>query len=175
MTTFLSMLNHFAQSIFNHFAPIIYVQLSPDRLMVRNPKSGVTVSERPEIAISRMPKPKMVAVGAAARTLQASPGVEVVNPFAHPRSLVSDFVLGEQTLKAFLARMNSGRFFAPAPKIVMHLMGDPAGGFTQIEVRAFREMALGSGASQVSVWQGRPLTDHELLSGRFPDSGQVLC
>lgn len=53
-------------------------------------------------------------------------------------------------------------------------MDDPAGGFTQIELRAFHEMALGAGAIQVKLWQGRALNDQELISGQFPDSGKVL-
>ena len=160
--------------MFSFFAQVIYVQLSPDRLKVRDPKSGVTVSEVPEIAISRLPKPRVLAVGTKAREHKSSPGVEIVNPFAHPRSMVSDFTLGEQTLKAFLARVKPSSFLAPAPKVVMHLLGEPVGGFTQVEARAFHEMALGSGASQVTVWQGRTLTDQELLSGQFPSGGKVL-
>ena len=63
---------------------------------------------------------------------------------------------------------------AVSPRVVMHPLGDPAGGFTQVEIRAFHEMALGAGASDVRVWQGRALTDQELLSRTFPADGQVL-
>ena len=77
-------------------------------------------------------------------------------------------------LKAFLARVKGGSFLTPAPKVIMHLLGEPAGGFTQVEIRAFHEMAIGSGASQVTVWQGQPLSDQELLSGQFPSRGKVL-
>jgi len=37
--------------------PILYVQISPERLTVRNPKTGVTISEVPEIAITPGPRP----------------------------------------------------------------------------------------------------------------------
>jgi rod shape-determining protein MreB len=53
------------------------------------------------------------------------------------------------------------------PRVVIHPLGNPAGGFTQIERRAFREMALGAGASIVHVWTGRPLTDQELLDPKI--------
>jgi rod shape-determining protein MreB len=56
----------------------------------------------------------------------------------------------------------------------MHLLGNPAGGFTQVEIRAFHEMAIGAGAGEVKVWQGRALTDQELLSGTFPADGKLL-
>ena len=55
-----------------------------------------------------------------------------------------------------------------APVVVIHPLGKPAGGFTQVENRAFREMAIGAGASEVTVWNGRNLTDQEVLSKRFP-------
>lgn len=156
----------------SYFTQIIYVQVSPDRLTVRNPKTGESFSDIPEVAIAMNTKPSIVGIGKDAHALKS---VKIVNPFAHPRSMVSDFTLGEQTLKAFIHRLKIGTFLAPAPRIVMHLLGEPAGGFTQVEVRAFHEMAIGAGASQVKVWQGRSLSDQELLSWRFPsDGGNVL-
>ncbi len=160
--------------MFGYFTQVIYVQVSPDRLTVRNPKTGASVSEIPEVAIAHNPKPSIVAVGKDARSHKSEASVQIVNPFAHPRSMVSDFTVAEQTLKAFFLRVKASAFLTPAPKVVMHLLGDPAGGFTQVEVRAFHEMALGAGASQVTVWQGRSLSDQELLSGEFPATGKVL-
>jgi len=156
------------------FKPVIYVQLSPERLTVRNAKTGKAISEVPEVAITRESKTKIVGVGAEVRSLKSSPSVEIINPFAHPRTLVSDFTVGEQVLKAFLRRLQGDSIFAISPKVVLHPLGNPDGGFTQIEIRALVEMAYGSGASQVTVWQGRALIDQELLSGKFPSGGQVL-
>ena len=155
------------------FIPTVYVQLSAERLTVRNPKTGMTVSEVPEIAIASGARPKVVAIGTEARR-QQSLSVQVINPFAHPRTLMSDFTAGEQLLKAFLRRFRGGSLFAASPRVVLHLLGDPAGGFTQVEIRAFREMALGAGAAAVVVWQGRNLTDEELLTQEFPAGGQVF-
>lgn len=156
------------------FGSTLYVQIAPERLAVRDPKSGKSFSEPPEVAIGHSPKVKIVGIGSEARRRSTEPSVEVVNPFAHPRSLVSDFTVGEQLLKAALARVHGGSVLAVAPRVVMHPLGDPAGGFTQVEIRAFHEMALGAGASEVKVWQGRALTDQELLAGTFPPDGKVL-
>lgn len=153
--------------------PTLYIQVSPERLTIRNPKTGETISEPPEVAIAQGDRFKVVGVGAQARAHQ-SLSVEVVNPFAHPRSLVSDFTAGEQLLKAFLRRVRAKSVFAPAPRVVLHPQGDPAGGFTQVEIRAFHEMALGAGASEAVVWQGRGLTDQELLARDFTSGGKVL-
>ena len=156
-------------------APTLYVQLSPERLTVRNPKTGAALSEPPEVAIEQVPKPRLVAVGAAARAAgTGSSVIEVHNPFAHPRSLVSDFTVAEQLLKAFVRRLQGHGWLTLAPRVVMHPQGDPAGGYTQVEIRALHELAMGAGASQAVVWQGRGLTDEELLSRRFPSDGQLL-
>jgi rod shape-determining protein MreB len=155
--------------MFPSLSPVIYCQLSPQRITIRNVKSGESLSDIPEMAISTSTSPKKIlAVGAEARQAAANQSAEVINPFAHPRSMVSDFTSGEQLLKYYFCRYGGGSFFRLAPRVVMHPLGTPAGGFTQIENRAFHEMALGAGASEVTVWNGRNLTDQELLSRQFP-------
>jgi rod shape-determining protein MreB len=159
----------------NMFKSIRYVQLSPQRLTIRNPQTGVSISEVPEMAIAYEPKEMIVGVGAEARAHAADAAVKVINPFAHPRTLVSDFTAAEQLLKAFVRRMQGRSFLALAPTIVMHPLGEPEGGYTQIELRALREMAMGAGAAKVVMWVGPVLTDEEVLSGKFPDGGAVLA
>jgi rod shape-determining protein MreB len=58
--------------------------------------------------------------------------------------------------------------------VVLHPRIDPEGGFTQIELRALHELALGSGASKVIIWKGRELQDQELRDLSFPAGGEVL-
>lgn len=160
--------------MFDAFKPPLYIRLSPVRLTVRNVKTGAFVSEVPEIAISRGPRPKLLGAGNDAALYKSSKSAQVTNPFSHPRSLMSDFTLGEQVLKAFVKKLPKSHVFAPAPRVLFHLQGDPAGGFTQVEVRAFREMALGAGASDVTIWQGQDLADEQVLSRDYPPTGRVL-
>jgi rod shape-determining protein MreB len=157
--------------MFSALQTIVYVQISPERLTLKNLKTGESIAEVPELAISAPPKPRILAVGSQARVAAASQPSEVVNPFAHPRSLVSDFTVAEQLLKHQLRRISGNTLLSLAPYVVVHPLGAPAGGFTQVERRAFREMAIGAGASEVHVWTGRPLTDQELLSKEPPRSG----
>jgi rod shape-determining protein MreB len=150
--------------MFTALRPVLYVKVSPERLTVRNVKSGESVSEVPEMAISTAPKETILAVGTEARRVAAPQGAKVVNPFNHPRTLVGDFTVGEQLVKAFVRKLQGSSFMAIAPLIVMHPLGSPEGGFTQVERRAFREMALGAGASEAVLWVGRELSDSEVLS-----------
>ena len=151
----------------SNLKPVIYVQISPDRLCVRNVKTGKSISDIPEIAIACGPKPGILGVGQAARMHASNPLAKVINPFGHPRTLVSDFTSGEQLIREFVRRVQGHRWFSLAPVILMHPVGDPSGGFTQIELRALREMAVGAGASEVFLYQGRSLSDPEILSGQF--------
>ncbi|MDR0203560.1 MAG: rod shape-determining protein [Delftia acidovorans] len=155
------------------FVSLIYVQISPERLTLKNPKTGQALSEVPELALSPPPRRRILAAGPQARLAAASEPAEIVNPFAHPRSLISDFVLAEQLLKYQLKRMHAGGWLGASPHIVIHPLGDPEGGFTQVELRALRELASAAGASKVNVWTGHPLTDEELLARRPPAQGGV--
>ena len=115
-------------------------------------------------------KKTILAVGAQARAVASAQAAELVNPFNHPRTLVADFTVAEQLLKEFVRRMQSNSWFALAPRMVMHPLGSPAGGFTQVERRALREMALGAGASEVVLWVGRELSDQESQSDEVLNS-----
>ncbi|MCL2635243.1 MAG: rod shape-determining protein [Betaproteobacteria bacterium] len=151
----------------NFFKQYLYIQLSPQKLTVRDPVKRTEISEIPEIAIRRVPgKPAVVvAVGAAARGAAGGPSVEVLNPFAHPRSLFSDFIVAEMVLKAFVERARGKSISSLLrPVIVMHPLGEPEGGLTQVELQAMRELAIGAGASSVYFCiLPKPLTDEQVL------------
>lgn len=160
--------------MFDFLKPPLYIRLSPHRLTVRNVKTGAFVSEVPEIAITRGPKPRILGVGDEATLHRSNKIAQVINPFAHPRSLISDFTCAEQLLKAFLRKVSAKSLLAASPRVVFHPLGDPAGGFTQVEIRAFHEMALGAGASEVMLWQGPDLTDAQVASRDYPRAGEML-
>lgn len=154
------------------FSPLVYIQISPNLLTLKNLKTGLEISEVAEIALSLPPKPKVIlGAGAEARLASASEPAQLIQPFAHPRSLVSDFASAEALIRIQLQCVLGKGWLRVAPSVVMHPLGNPDGGFTQVELRAFREMALGAGASTARVWTGRPLANHELLSDPAALSG----
>ncbi|WP_294769415.1 rod shape-determining protein [uncultured Rhodoferax sp.] len=158
----------------NLLAPLLYIQVSPERLTVRNPKTGSSWSEVPEVAISKARTLKILAIGAEARLHSATEGVQIVNPFGHPRTMVGDFTAGEALLRLAVQRVHPRHWWSSKPRVVLHLLGDPLGGFTQVELRAFREMAWGAGAVDVVMWLGAALTDVQLLKGDFPAVGKIV-
>lgn len=160
----------------NFFKQTVYVQISPQKLTVNSPGSGKSISETPWIAINKkMPVNKMVvSVGEDAYQLRSQPDIDVINPFTHPRSLFSDFSCAEYLIKSFIKKLGVKSFFVPNPVIIIHPLVDPEGGFTQIEYRVMRELALGAGASKAIVWVGPTLSDQDISSGTFPLTGKII-
>lgn len=151
--------------------PLVYIQLSPERVTVRDVRTGESLTSSPDIAIARGKRPRVVAVGAKARK-QESRTVQVLNPFVHPRSLLADFGAGTLLLRTLLAQRPGRSMFRP--RVVLHLQHDPIGGFTQLELRGFHELALGAGAAEVLLWHGPNLTDEQVRGAQFPKEGRVL-
>jgi rod shape-determining protein MreB len=152
----------------------VYIKLDPDQVVVRHVESGRTLMEPPVVAVAKDGRQRVLGVGSAAAAAAAAQPAMLVNPFKHPRTLISDFTVAEALLKALLRKLFAGSLFAPSPLAILHPRTEPAGGFTQIEIRALRELAMGAGASKVILWTGRELTDEEARSRTFPSEGKVL-
>lgn len=95
------------------------------------------------------------------------PGVLVINPFTHLRSLFSDFTVAGALLKIFVQRVAKPVWLQPGPVIFIQLPRDAEGGYTQIERRVAREVALGAGASGVVLCIEKVWTDQEMLELKY--------
>jgi rod shape-determining protein MreB len=141
----------------------LLVEISPQRLSVRDLKTGLAVSEVPELAIDAKTK-KVLAMGPQAHAAAAQvASCEVVNPFAHPRSLVSDLACATLLLRASIRRVSPRHWLHPKPQVFLHLADEPEGGYTDVECRALGEMALGAGARNAVLCIGGLPSDQEML------------
>lgn len=154
--------------------PTVYAQLSAERLAVRDVRSGRSYAAPPIGALLPGPLRRVLAVGQEARTATAGRPLQIVNPFEHPRTLVADAVLGQQVLAGFIAKLYPMRFLPRRPVLVLHPRVEPAGGFTQVEIRALHALARGAGASRVFLWQGRELLERELRALQLTSGGRLL-
>lgn len=139
----------------------LYVRIASDRLTVRDVSSGRVFDDEPVLAVKREAPHRIEAVGGrqSRRAVGSQPGLELVNPFDHPRSLLDDFVPAERLLQyAFRDVLGKG-MMQPAPLVVMHPLEKLDGGLTAVERRAFQELALGAGARKVVVVTGAELSD----------------
>ncbi len=161
--------------MFDWLQPKIYVRFAPNRLTLRLVGKGVEIDEAPLLAIRQSGGGQLLAIGDEARQFEHQPDIRVINPFTHPRALLSDFTCAEALLKGQVKKLLAGTaWFRLQPVIVMHPSINPEGGFTQIEIRAMHELALGAGASKVTLCLlDAELSDDELRNNAFPADGKL--
>jgi len=140
-----------------------YVRLRRDRLSVNDVGGDGLFDEEPLIVISHDHPHKIESVGTTAR----KSGKPSMNPFLHPRIIVSDFFAAEELLRRAFRIVSGRKAILPAPVAVMHWVEELEGGLSQIEMRVSRELAEGAGARRVYIWEGRELSDEELRSGAY--------
>lgn len=141
------------------FSNTLYVQIWVEHIKVTMIEDNNVFSEKPLLAIKTDHKGKrtVVAVGNAAETIQDA---EIINPFKHPRLLLAQFAMGEKLMQWIFHQLHQTKLFKPAPRVVIHPLEKLEGGLTDIERRAFEEMALGAGARDVVVYEGTELSIH---------------
>jgi rod shape-determining protein MreB len=138
---------------------LLYIKIASDVLTVTDIISGHTFSQPPYIAVAKSNNGKetIKAIGAEAKALTNQPGIDVSNPFSHPRLLVADFQRAEKILRHALQVTCKNKLFPPSPRVVVHPLEKLEGGLTDIEIRVFRELCAGAGAREVVVYVGTPL------------------
>ncbi|MFT7110659.1 MAG: rod shape-determining protein MreB [Psychrobacter glaciei] len=135
----------------------LLIELSESLLVVKVFGDAKKYEIEPFIAIKNGEKYKVVeAIGREAKELN-SQEAEVTNPFSHSRLLVADFVKAEKILQHIVQQTRKSRWLNPAPRIVMHQLEKNEGGLTDIELKVLRELALGAGAREVKVHEGKRL------------------
>ncbi len=146
---------------------VVYVRIGSKELYLRGVDSHREWRDYPALAATK-PNPyrDLVAIGKEAIEAVSldSENLELLEPFAHPRSIVSDFDAGEELLKGALRILHKGRFYEPV--LVLHPLEKLEGGITEVEERVLVEMAESAGARRGCVWTGRQLTDEELRAAR---------
>lgn len=148
--------------MFASLNPLLYVTVSPESLAIRNVRTGEISVESPEVALSRSRPRKIVCVGEGARRVATLRSADVVNPFSHPRMLISDLTVAEELLKHQVKKFLGNQFVIFSISMIMHPLGSPEGDFTQIELRALRDLARSAGASKVYLKRGDLLTEEEI-------------
>ena len=146
------------------FRNTIYIRLKADEIYLLQVESGNELSLPPVIAIDiKNGKKIIVAVGhEALEAKKIKPSIEIFNGFKHPRTLIADFMIAEQTLKFCIRKLMPKTLFAPSPVIIFHPLEKDDGGYTQVEMRAFEELCRQTGARKTYIKVGAKLSKEEL-------------
>ena len=148
--------------IFNNLSPTVYIQIWENRVKATEITSGNIYDEKPLIALKKNSKGEeiVVAVGNSAEFSKNELDTKIINPFSHPRVLISNFVVAEKVLQHIIHTLLKHKFLATSPLAVVHPMEKLEGGLTQVELRAFKELALGAGSRESVVYQGSELNTY---------------
>lgn len=131
------------------FSNTLYIRLREDRLRVTSIETLAEYDETPWIAIETGKQRIVKAVGREAKQMRDQAGLEVTNPFSHPRLLVSRFETAEKLIQHGIRTVCNNKIIAPHLLVVMHPLEKLEGGITDLECRLYRELALGAGARKV--------------------------
>lgn len=82
-------------------------------------------------------------------------------PFSHPRALLAKFTAADPLVRQAVAAVGGKKMFRTL-RVLVQPMGEFVGGLTEIEERAFCELAAGAGAKKVVVWVGASLSDEAI-------------
>ena len=141
------------KSLLGKLGEDLLVEITQDELRIFSFSGEARFIDEPLIAVESVDgKTKIKAIGKASRNC-IGPGVEVINPFKHSRSMVSSYTHAEKMLRQAFKSIFTNVFQA-APRVVMHQLEKNEGGLTDIEQRVLTELALRAGAREVVVYQG---------------------
>lgn len=146
--------------LLNRYNTALYIQIWEQRIKITDFTSGKVFEGKPLLAIDTSSGIKVVKAVGSAAILETGGNIDIVNPFSHPRSLLADFAIAEKLLRYLFKKLSDSRLFRPAPAVVIHPMEKLEGGLTDVEIRAFSELALGAGAREVFVHQEGELNIH---------------
>jgi rod shape-determining protein MreB len=150
------------RQLLNKFGTTIYAQIWESRVKLTDIQTRKTFDEKPLVAINNKDESKPVVVAVGNEVTISAADVEIINPFSHPRVLFSDFIVGEMFFQYAIRKLLGDKLISPAPAIIVHPMEKTEGGLTMIEVRAFRELAFGTGARDSVVYEGNELSTYEI-------------
>lgn len=155
------------------FSSDLLVEIRENRLKISSFSNNRAYDENPLIAIETIGDKVFVkGIGAECNGI-SGPNIKVINPFSHPRSIISSFTYAEKIINHAVNELH-GLMFHPAPRMVMHQLEKNEGGLTEIEERVLRELALGAGAREVLVFQGPQINpqieNYESIKSRLEDT-----
>jgi len=141
------------QSLFSKLTSELLVEITQQELRIYSLTSDTKYIDEPLIAVEvEGDKETIKAMGRASKNC-IGPGLKIINPFKHNRSMISSFTYAEKILQFAFKSIQTNTFRA-APRVIMHQLEKNEGGLTEVEERLLIELAMSAGAREVVVYQG---------------------
>lgn len=157
------------------FGATAYIKFDPGQLHIAATNRTVQFVSLPHIAIEQHSdgKKTIAAIGQEAKAMNGKDGIQVFNPFDHPRLIADDFILCEKLLIHGIRTMYGAFSFSTPRKIIIHPKKQVEGGLTGIENRFLLELASTIGGRKIAVHEGSDLTMQQVQEYRFDTQHQL--
>ncbi|MGH1410321.1 MAG: hypothetical protein ACRAUW_12480 [Aeromonas sp.] len=148
----------------NLFGRTLYVQIWENRIRVVDLKSQRAFDEKPLLCIDMKKghRAKVLAFGNAA-VGNTNTGT-AINPFSHPRSLISDPYVAGKLLKLVVKQLCGSRLFSPVAAIIIQPMEKMEGELTATESKGLRDIALEVGCENCFIYTRKTVLDPSIRS-----------
>ncbi len=151
------------EAIVTRLSSTLYVQIWRHRIKVSNLNTGEIFDDEPLLHIKRTKHGDKIILGIGKHAeLNHQSDSEVINPFDHPRVLFANAMVADKLLRCIVDKLLPRKPLL-GPHLIIQPMEEMEGGYTIIELRAFRDLArLGGMARKVTVYLGEELSAEEL-------------
>lgn len=144
-----------------------YVRISADRLRVDTAKIWPGFDDLAVVAVrsDRKGSKIIAAIGREAEKLTGQSDIEIVRPFAHPRTPIHNFLIASKLLQKAVRELWKKRSWsdmAIIARVIVHPLHQVQEGLTDVEERALAELATNAGARTVAIHTGRELLQGEI-------------
>jgi hypothetical protein len=90
--------------------------------------------------------------------------VRTVEPFEHPRIVMSDFECASELVQFGLHQLTRFKWITPSPILIIQPIMELTGGLSEIENRALLELGESAGARKTLIHCGKMLSDEEVVA-----------
>lgn len=140
------------------FSNDLYIQIWENRIKISCIGSSCVYDDVPLVAIQTNASGVDIIAGIGRSCSEFdSNQYQIINPFSHPRTLLSDFYVAEKLLQHAVREIHNSRQLKPAPRVIFHPMEKIEGGITNVEYRAYQELCAGAGARKTVIHVGAEL------------------
>lgn len=146
------------KNLLKKFETVLYVQIWETKIKVTNISTREVFEEKALVAIRTQDGKQIIEAVGNNASLITDENITIFKPFSHKRLLPSNFTTAEILLQHSFNLLLKKQRVIFRPRVVIHPMEKTDGGLGQIEIRAFRELAISAGARNVKVHQGKELS-----------------
>ena len=135
-----------------------YARIDRTRISIRDVSTGATFESAAKMGLDSANR--IVSVG----DMSNPDVVRTVEPFEHPRIVISDFACASKLFQYGLHQLSRFKWISPSPILVIQPVMELTGGLSEIENRVLVELGESAGARKTLIHCGKTLSDQEVVA-----------